>query len=214
MGLKVNEIFFSIQGESTYSGIPCAFVRLAGCNLRCTYCDTTYAYDQGSVMEVAEVIRQATGFHCPWVALTGGEPLLQEDTPNLLVSLLNLNKMVIVETNGSLDIDRIDRRCVRVVDVKCPGSGQCRHNDPQNLHRLTANDQVKFVISDRGDYDFAKSVIKGLGARVPSEQLLLSPAHGVLAPDLLARWILNDRLHVRLNLQLHKIIWPNDTRGV
>lgn len=214
MGLMVNEIFYSIQGESTYSGMPCAFVRLAGCNLRCAYCDTSYAYDQGSLMDVAQVIGQLATFNCGLVAVTGGEPLVQEDSAELVRRLLDAGKTVIVETNGSLDIDCLDRRCVRVVDIKCPGSGESHRNDGQNLARLTANDQLKFVLTDRNDYDFSKSAISRLDGRLGGGRILLSPAHGFLEAAVLARWILDDKLDVRINLQLHRIIWPHVTRGV
>lgn len=211
--LTVNEIFYSIQGESLYAGLPCIFIRLSGCNLRCSYCDTRYAYHEGEEMTVRRILDQISGYRCPLVELTGGEPLLQENTPVLIKELLNESYNVLVETNGSLDISRIDDRCIRIVDVKCPSSGECEKNDWNNLERLNFRDQVKFVIGDRRDYEFAKTTVQKI-SRIPGGNILFSTVAGKLKPAELAGWILEDRLGVRLHLQLHKIIWPNIERGV
>ena len=149
MALKVNEVFFSIQGESSYAGRPCVFVRLTGCNLRCSYCDTAYAYEEGVWREVDDVVGQIDSFGCPLVEITGGEPLLQEETPVLVEKLLGRRYEVVLETNGSRDIRAVDAGCVRIVDVKCPSSGEAAKNDLNNLHCLTPKDEIKFVVGDR-----------------------------------------------------------------
>ena len=156
MALKVNDIFYSIQGESSYSGRPCVFVRLTGCNLRCSYCDTQYAYTEGEALEIDEVVGRVTSYQCPLVEVTGGEPLIQKETPALIHRLLAGGFETLMETNGSQDISQVDNRCVKIVDIKCPFSGQTSHNDLQNLDRLTDHDEVKFVIADRDDYEYAK----------------------------------------------------------
>ncbi|MCP4715272.1 MAG: radical SAM protein, partial [Deltaproteobacteria bacterium] len=152
--MKVNEIFYSIQGESSYAGYPCVFVRLTGCNLRCSYCDTRYAYDEGEDCTEEQVLERIAAYGCSLVEITGGEPLLQPDTPGLISRLLDRGCRVLLETNGSMDIGSVDRRCVRIVDIKCPSSGEAGRNDEANLARLTAQDEVKFVIGTREDFDF------------------------------------------------------------
>ncbi len=213
MALRVNEIFFSIQGESSYAGLPCAFIRLTGCNLRCRYCDTTYAYDEGKEMSLAQVVARVKRWNPFLVEITGGEPLMQEDTPALIQALIQKGYRVLLETNGSFDIAAIPPECVRILDLKCPSSGQSDKIHWQNLDRLAPKDQVKFVIQDRKDYAFAKRALKKVGTRIPCRNLLFSPVHGVLAPRSLAEWILEDGLCVRLHLQLHKVIWPESIRG-
>ena len=215
MTLKVNEIFFSIQGESTYAGRPCVFVRLTGCNLRCSYCDTTYAYEEGSLMGMEEIVEKVKSFGCSLVEVTGGEPLLQDKTPLLINTLLDSGFTVLLETNGSKDIDAVDGRCVKIMDIKCPSSGEESKNDPENLHRLNHGDELKLVISNRADYDFAVDIL----SHIPEDKkkgihILISPCFGKIAPHELTEWILKDKLDVRLNLQLHKYIWPPDMRGV
>lgn len=212
MGLNISEIFFSIQGESSHAGMPCVFVRLAGCNLRCSYCDTRYAYGGGRLMELAEIMDRVSSFDCALVEITGGEPLLQDETPALVLALLGAGFAVLLETNGSIDIDRVDRRCARIVDIKCPSSGMSARNDLRNLHRITERDELKFVLAGRDDYEFAKNTLAG--APIGYRSVNFSPVHGLLEPRTLAGWILEDRLRVRLNLQLHKIIWGPDARGV
>lgn len=214
MALRVNEIFFSIQGESVHTGLPCGFIRLTGCNLRCSYCDTRYAYEEGSAMSVGRIIDTINPFGARLIEITGGEPLLQDETPKLIAELLDDGHRVLMETNGSLDIDRVDRRCSRIMDIKCPSSGEQARNDLTNLSRLTANDQVKFVIGDREDFHFAKSMLSRLPPPLLPDRTLFSPVAGRLPPDRLAGWILADRLEVRLQVQLHKIIWPDKDRGV
>jgi 7-carboxy-7-deazaguanine synthase len=213
MTLIVNEIFYSIQGESTYAGLPCAFIRLTGCNLRCTYCDTTYAYDEGVEMELADIVNRIGRYRCRLVEITGGEPLLQNQTPQLIQKLFDQGYEVLLETNGSLDIDRVDPLCHRIMDIKCPSSGQSEKNCWDNLKRLTSLDQVKFVIGDLRDYQFAKTKIDLLAPDLPTGQILFSPVAEKMPPALLAEWILCDRLPVRLQLQLHRIIWPDRPRG-
>lgn len=215
MSLKVNEIFFSIQGESTYAGEPCVFVRLTGCNLRCSYCDTTYAYKEGSFMNIGEIVEKVKSFEYRLVEITGGEPLLQDETPQLITNLLDSRYTVLLETNGSKDISIIDRRCIKILDIKCPSSGEDNNNDLENLHRLNPGDEVKFVIADRADYDFAMDIISGIFEKQKGgTRILFSPCFGKIEPQELAEWILKDKLSVRLNLQLHKYIWPPDMRGV
>jgi 7-carboxy-7-deazaguanine synthase len=215
MALKVNEIFYSIQGESSYAGFPCVFVRLTGCNLRCSYCDTDYAYEEGAEWEIEQIVERVKTFCCPTVEITGGEPLRQKDTPVLAARLLGENFTVLVETNGSYDIDLIDRRCVRIVDVKCPSSNEAAKFDRGNLGRLTENDELKFVMGDRTDYEYAREILNKMtedGLR--AGHIHFSPVFGSIEPEELANWILEDHLQVKLSLQLHKIIWEPNTRGV
>jgi len=214
MALQVNEIFHSIQGESLYAGCPCVFVRLTGCNLRCTYCDTTYAYREGRLCTIAEIMESIRVFSCNLVEVTGGEPLLQPETAVLIKTLLDEGFSVLLETNGSLDIGKLDPRCIRIIDVKCPSSGESGSFLHSNYIRITAQDQIKFVISDRADFDFAVNTIAMMPLTFPRDHILFSPVHGRLQPNLLAKWILADRLPVRLHLQLHKTIWPDVERGV
>ena len=214
MALLVNEIFYSIQGESTYSGRPCIFVRLTGCNLRCSYCDTRYAYEQGVNMEITEIMNRIADYMCRLVEITGGEPLIQSETPGLIYRLLENGYEVMLETNGSLDISRVDERCIKIVDIKCPTSGESDKNDLGNLKRLGSKDQVKFVIGDRSDYEYAKVTMDSISPDFPEEQILFSPVSGGITRSQLAEWILEDSLNVRLHLQLHKIIWPDKKRGV
>lgn len=215
MPLKVNEIFCSIQGESTYAGLPCVFVRLTGCNLRCFYCDTKYAYDEGSVMEIDEIVRKVSSYNCPLVEITGGEPLLQEMTSSLVLHLLGDGYNVLMETNGSRDINAVDERCIKIVDIKCPSSGEHEMNDMTNLERVSDRDEFKFVIADRTDYEYARQVSKEIRSdRKRSNQIHFSPVFGKIDPALLGEWIIEDHLDVRLHLQLHKIIWDPGKRGV
>lgn len=212
--LQINEIFYSIQGESTHAGRPCVFVRLTGCNLRCGYCDTEYAFHEGRRMAIDEVVEQVGGHRCDLVEITGGEPLLQAGVYPLIDALLAANKRVMIETSGASDISRLDPRVIRIMDLKCPGSGESHRNLWSNLDHLSAHDEVKFVISDRGDYEWAREVVgsHALAQRVGA--ILMSCAFERLAPATLASWILEDRLPVRLQLQLHKYIWSPDARGV
>jgi 7-carboxy-7-deazaguanine synthase len=212
--LTVNEIFHSIQGESTHAGEPCVFVRLTACDLRCSWCDTPYAFHEGQRMSVEEVVDRVSRFDCRMVEVTGGEPLLQHDVYPLMRRLLDAGKTVLLETGGHHSIAEVPPDVVRIVDVKCPGSGQSARNDWQNLERVTGRDQVKFVIKDRGDYEFARDIVRReeLAGRVAA--VLFSPVHGVLDARDLAAWILEDGLPVRLQLQVHKFIWGAEARGV
>ena len=211
--LTVNEIFHSIQGESTRAGNPCVFVRLTACDLRCTWCDTPYAFYEGRKMSIDDVVKAVDDYGCPLVEITGGEPLLQDDVYPLMERLLEAGHTVMLETGGHRPIDRVPAGVVKIVDVKCPGSGESDKNRWANLDALAPHDEVKFVIADRADYEFARDVMsKKLAGR--SGAVLFSPVHGTLDPKTLSEWVLSDRLPVRVQLQLHKFIWHPNTRGV
>jgi 7-carboxy-7-deazaguanine synthase len=212
--LTVNEIFHSIQGESTHTGERCVFVRLTACDLRCSWCDTPYAFYEGRKMSLEDVLARVERFDCPVVEITGGEPLLQKETPALMSALLARGKTVLVETGGHISLARVPAGVIRIMDVKCPGSGESHRMDWTNIDRLAPTDEVKFVLKDRADYEYARAVVveRNLAARVNA--VLFSPVHGVLDPRLLAEWVLADRLPVRVQLQVHKFIWAPDTRGV
>lgn len=215
MGLLVNEIFHSIQGESSHAGWPCVFVRLTGCNLRCSYCDTRYAYEEGEVMAIPDILQKVAAFGCPLVQVTGGEPLLQQESPALIEQLLDHGYGVLLETNGSRSIAGIDRRCIKIVDVKCPSSGEAASNDLDNMARLESHDEIKCVLADREDYLFARAIYQRFFQSSQRRNVVhFSPVFGQLEARDLAQWILEDRLGVRLNLQLHKFIWSSDQRGV
>ena len=213
MTLLVNEIFHSIQGESLFAGRRCVFVRLTGCNLRCTYCDTTYAYEEGDALDIEEIVSRVDNFSCSLVEVTGGEPLLQSGTPELIDRLISLGHEVMIETNGSLDVSRVNPGCIKILDIKCPSSGMSLKNRIENLSELTEKDQVKFVIGNDADYDFAKEMLSALPTGFRHDHVLFSPVSGILSPAVLADWILRDRLSVRFHVQLHKSIWPNEERG-
>ena len=211
--LKVNEIFHSIQGESTHAGEPCVFVRLTGCNLRCVWCDTEYAFYEGRPMSVEEILDQVERYGCRLVELTGGEPLLQPEAVPLMQALLDRGCRVLLETGGSLPIEAVPEGVLRIVDVKCPGSGESEKNRWENLKHLRSGDELKFVVKDREDYLWAAQQIRDreLDRLCP---VLLSPVHGVLDPGQLADWVLGDRLPVRVQIQMHKVLWPGVLRGV
>jgi 7-carboxy-7-deazaguanine synthase len=213
MMLRVSEIFASIQGETSYVGLPFTFVRLTGCNLRCRYCDTTYAYDDGEEFPLGEVVSRVTFFGIPRVTVTGGEPLLQEEAPALVAALLDLGHTVLVETNGTVPLSRLDPRAVKIMDVKCPASGEAEKTDWGNFALLTSRDEVKFVVSSEEDYRFAREVIRKHGKERPFTALL-SPAFGLLPPEKLAGWMIGDALDARFQLQIHKLVWGPDRRGV
>jgi 7-carboxy-7-deazaguanine synthase len=212
--LTVNEIFHSIQGESTRAGEPCVFVRLTACDLRCSWCDTAYAFHEGRKMSVDEVVAAVDAHGCPLVEITGGEPLLQDDVYPLMERLLAGGRTVMLETGGHRPITRVPAAVVKIVDVKCPGSGEADSNDWTNLQALAPHDEVKFVVGDRVDYEYARDVIARYGLAARAAAVLLSPVHGALEPKILSEWMLADRLPARLQLQLHKFIWPAHTRGV
>ena len=212
--LTINEIFHSVQGESTYAGRPCVFVRLTACDLRCSWCDTAYAFYEGSKRSLDEVIGEVDRYGCSLVEVTGGEPLLQEDVYPLMQRLLESGKTVLLETGGHRSTERVPVEVVTILDVKCPGSGEVEKNDWKNLDRLRPQDEVKFVVKDRADYEFARDVITRTGLADRAAAIHLSPVHGVLDPKTLSEWVLADKLPVRVQLQLHKYIWSPDTRGV
>jgi 7-carboxy-7-deazaguanine synthase len=212
--LTINEIFHSIQGESTHAGRPCVFVRLTACDLRCSWCDTPYAFHEGEKMSVDEVVARVRGYGCDVVEITGGEPLLQPDVYPLMERLLGEGQTVMLETGGHRSIARVPANVIRIVDVKCPGSGESDSVEWSNLEVLAPTDEVKFVIKDRADYEFARGVIGRYDLTARCAAVLLSPVHGVLAPKELAEWMLADRLPARLQLQVHKFIWSPETRGV
>jgi 7-carboxy-7-deazaguanine synthase len=210
--LRVNEIFYSLQGESSHAGRPCVLIRLTGCHLRCVWCDTAYAFYEGEWLSRDEVLRRVAAFDCPLVELTGGEPLLQPGALPLLTALCDAGHEVLLETSGAVDVAPVDARVRRIVDVKCPGSGEAERNHWPNLGHLRASDELKLVLADEQDYRWARELVlsRRLHERCP---VWLSPAAGALAPRQLAEWILRDRLPVRLQLQLHKLLW-GETRGV
>jgi len=211
--LRVTEIFHSIQGESTHAGRPCVFVRLTGCNLRCVWCDTAHAFHGGTSMTVSEVLERVRGYGCEWVEITGGEPLLQTEAYELMQTLVDQGFSVLIETGGSLPIDRVPAGVRRIVDVKCPGSGEVGQNRWENLDQLRDGDELKFVLADRDDYDWAVRQLRdrALAERAP---VLFSPVHEALDPGEMARWVLDDRLPVRVQLQMHKTLWPGVEEGV
>ncbi|MGE5189600.1 MAG: radical SAM protein [Gemmatimonadota bacterium] len=211
--LRVTEIFASIQGETSYAGLPFAFVRLTGCNLRCRYCDTTYAYDGGDDFPVEEVVSRAKLFGIPRAMVTGGEPLLQPEAATLVRAFLDLGWAALVETNGTVSLASLDPRAVKIMDVKCPGSGEAHRTLWENFDCLTPRDEVKFVVASEEDYRYARDVIaKYLNGR--DFKVLMSPAFGLLAPERLAGWMVGDALDARFQLQLHKLVWGPDRRGV
>jgi 7-carboxy-7-deazaguanine synthase len=211
--MKVCEIFTSIQGESTYAGMPCTFVRTTGCNLRCSYCDTVYAYEEGTELTEDEIVGRIREAGLETVEITGGEPLLQKGVMSLVRRLLDSGYRVLIETNGSQDIRGMDRRSVIVLDVKTPGSGVSGTLLQSNLEFLKDEDEVKFVITSKEDYEWAKNfVLKH--SLTEKCTVLFSPAFGMLDPSALSKWIMRDRLNVRLNLQLHKYIYGTQLRGV
>jgi 7-carboxy-7-deazaguanine synthase len=212
--LTINEIFHSIQGESTYAGRPCVFVRLTACDLRCSWCDTPYAFHEGTKMAVDDVIERVRGYGCNVVEITGGEPLLQKDVYPLMQRLLDEGHTVLLETGGHVSAARVPAGVARVIDVKCPGSGEAAKNCWENLDQLRPTDEIKFVIKDRDDYEYARRIVGEHDLTHRAAAVLFSPVHGVLEAKQLAEWILADRLEVRLQLQAHKYIWDAQTRGV
>lgn len=211
--MKVCEIFLSIQGESTYAGMPCVFIRLTGCNLRCSYCDTAYAYDEGSEMSMDEVLSLVSEYGVKLVEITGGEPLMSEDAPELARKLIKEGYKVLLETNGSVDISPVPKEAVVIMDIKTPSSLMSDQNRPENIPLLKSTDEVKFVISDREDYLWSRDLVHKHGLSNKCT-VLLAPAFGQIEPSTLVGWMLEDSLRVRLNLQLHKIIFDPNQRGV
>ena len=212
--LRVNEIFYSIQGEGSRAGEPCVFVRLTGCGLRCTYCDTEYAFYEGEDMSFAEIMQKVRSYGCNLVELTGGEPLEQEAVYPLMTLLCDEGYQVMIETGGHIDISRVDARVRRIVDLKTPSSGMSKRNFYKNIEYLTKNDEVKFVIGNHEDYLWAKDQIELFTLAEKVGCILMSPVNGDLTPQDLSEWILEDHLPVRFQVQLHKIIWQGVERGV
>lgn len=211
--MKICEIFTSIQGESTYAGMPCTFIRMTGCNLRCSYCDTTYAYDEGEEITEDEIMSEVRHAGINLVEITGGEPLLQKGVYHLIERLLDEGYKVLVETNGSMSIKEIDRRAVVILDIKTPGSEMSENMDLSILNDLKSTDEVKFVITNRTDYEWAKEIIYKYSL-IDKCQILLSPAYSILSPEDLVKWMLGDRLKARLNLQIHKYIFGSERKGI
>ena len=211
--MKVCEIFTSIQGESTHAGLPCAFIRLSRCNLRCSYCDTQYAYSDGADRSEDDIVNQVRQAGIRLVEITGGEPLLQKEVYSLTTRLLEEGYGVLMETNGSMKIKDIDRRTCVILDMKTPGSGMSDRMDLTNLEIMKHSDEIKFVLTSRDDYEWAKKMIQSYQLTNRCH-ILLSPAYGILHPEDLAAWMIQDRMQARLNLQLHKYIFGPERRGV
>jgi 7-carboxy-7-deazaguanine synthase len=212
--LTISEIYLSVQGESTHVGRPCSFVRLTACNLRCQWCDTPYAFTGGRSLSVDDVVREALALGCPLVELTGGEPLLQPDVFPLMRRLIEEGCEILLETGGHMPIDDVPEPVRIILDVKCPGSGEAERMHWPNLDRLRPTSEVKFVIRDRTDFDYACGVVRRHQLDERAGAVLFSPVFGVLAPDVLARWLIESRVPGRLQLQAHKYIWAPETRGV
>jgi 7-carboxy-7-deazaguanine synthase len=211
--LIINEIFFSIQGESTRIGQPCTFIRLTACDLRCTWCDTAYAFEEGKEMTIDAILQKVKEYQCKIIEITGGEPLFQENVHVLIKQLCDKNYEVMIETGGHRDISTIDPRAKRIMDIKCPGSKMETHNRWKNIEALTVRDEVKFVIADEADYNWSKKIIEQYQLDKKCT-VLFSPVFGKLENRTLAEWILRDRLDVRFQLQMHKYIWDPNKRGV
>jgi 7-carboxy-7-deazaguanine synthase len=211
--MRITEIFYSIQGESTYSGLPCVFIRTTGCNLRCTWCDTEYSFYGGVEMTLEEIMARVESYGCKLAELTGGEPMLQKEIYALSERLLAEGYTVLMETGGSLDLSQLDARVIKIMDLKCPGSGEVDKNYWPNLAVLQPHDQIKFVIKDRRDYEWSVAAVREhrLAERV---QILFSPVFGVMDYRALAEWMLADNVPARFQVQLHKYIWPPEMRGV
>jgi 7-carboxy-7-deazaguanine synthase len=212
--LTINEIYRSIQGESTWAGLPCVFVRLTFCDLRCNYCDTAYAFHSGSKMTIPEIVERVLAFDCSLVEITGGEPLLQKSVLPLMEQLCDLRKTVLIETSGAHDISGIDRRVHRIMDLKTPGSGEAGRNRYENIPHLTSGDEVKFVIGSREDYLWSREKIEKFDLINRCGTVLFSPIFGRIQPREIVAWLLEDNLRVRFQLQMHKFIWSPDTKGV
>ncbi len=212
--LKVNEIFKSIQGEGSFAGKQCSFVRLTGCNLRCSYCDTKYAYKKGGNLSIEEIIRKAKTLQSNLVEITGGEPLLQKETFELIDTLIKQKYIVLIETNGAISIKNINQHAIIILDLKCPGSKMSANTLWENIEYLRKKDEVKFVIGDRKDYDWAKDIAEKHNLAQRVNHVHFSPVYGKLVPKELAKWICHDNLDVRMQIQLHKYIWNPNTRGV
>ena len=212
--LTINEIYHSIQGESTWAGEPCVFVRLTFCDLRCNYCDTEYAFHEGRKQTLKEILDAVAAFQCPLVEITGGEPLLQKNVLSLMTMLADAGQTVLLETSGAHDISKVDSRVHRIMDLKTPGSGECARNLFSNIEHLTKRDEVKFVIGSREDYDWSRAQVGRYALTQRCGAVLFSPIFGRIDPREIVEWILADKLPVRFQLQMHKFIWRPTQRGV
>ncbi|MGH8092641.1 MAG: radical SAM protein [Chthoniobacterales bacterium] len=212
--LTINEIYFSVQGESTWAGLPCVFVRLTFCDLRCNYCDTEYAFYEGRKELLGEIVEAVLRYNCPLVEITGGEPLLQKNVLPLMTLLADAGRTVLLETSGAHDISAVDPRVHRIMDLKTPGSGEVERNLFSNIEHLTARDEVKFVIGSREDYEWSCTQLRTHRLAERCRALLFSPIFGRIDPRLIVEWILADNLPVRFQLQMHKFIWTPTQRGV
>ena len=212
--LTINEIYHSIQGESTWAGRPCVFVRLTFCDLRCNYCDTEYAFYQGKKQTLKEIVDLVTAFNCPLVEITGGEPLIQKNVLSLMSILSDVGYTVLLETSGAHDISKVDPRVHRIMDLKTPGSGEIEKNLWSNIDYLTLRDEVKFVIGSREDYEWSCDKVRRFDLPKRCHAVLFSPIFGRIDPRKIVEWILADRLDVRFQLQMHKFIWTPTQRGV
>ena len=211
--IKINEIYLSVQGESTHTGLPCIFVRLTGCNLRCSWCDTAYAFHEGKNMSIDEILQKVENFGIHLVEITGGEPLMQDNVYSLMRRLIEKGYKVMLETGGSISLERVPKDVIKIMDLKCPGSGEQEKNNLDNLKLLAPHDEVKFVILDRKDYEWSRDIIKKYKIN-ETAHILISPVFDKLELKEMVKWILEDRLPVRLQTQLHKIIWDKNTIGV
>lgn len=212
--LTINEVYQSIQGESTWAGLACAFIRLTACDLRCTYCDTEYAFFEGKKRTLADIFDEVLAFGCPLVEVTGGEPLLQKNVLPLMTALCDAGKTVLIETSGAHDISAIDPRVHRIMDLKCPGSGECARNRFENIPHLSVRDEVKFVIGSREDYEWTREQIHRHDLATRCGCVLLSPVFGRIEARAIVDWMLEDKLPARFQLQMHKMIWEPRARGV
>jgi 7-carboxy-7-deazaguanine synthase len=212
--LKINEIFYSVQGESSMAGVPCIFIRLTYCNLRCSYCDTEYAFYEGQDMTIEEILRYISRFNCKTVEITGGEPLFQNNVHKLIENLCDRGYFVMLETGGSLPVQNIDKRVKIIMDIKTPSSRMEKKNLYDNIRYLKRTDEIKFVIGNREDYEWSKRIIKRYSIDTYVDTILFSPVFGVLENRELAEWIIEDGLKVRMQIQMHKYIWQPETRGV
>jgi 7-carboxy-7-deazaguanine synthase len=212
--LVIHEIYASIQGESTFAGLPCTFVRTTGCNLRCVWCDTPQAFYQGERMRRADVLSRALATGTPLVELTGGEPLLQPGVFPLMTELCDAGRTVLVETSGEADLSRVDTRVHKIMDLKAPGSGESKRNRFSNLELISEKDEIKFVLASRADYEWMCDTIRERALASRTTKLLASTVFGALAPKDLVKWVLEDATPVRVQLQMHKVIWPADATGV
>lgn len=212
--IQLIEIFGSVQGETSFSGLPTTFIRLAACNLRCTWCDTSYSFGRGTPYTIQKIIEETEQQGLPYVCITGGEPLLQLEVHFLIKELCDRGFRLSLETGGSLPVDQVDPRVKIILDIKCPGSGMAEKNEWRNLRHLSSKHEIKFVILDRADYEYAKMICFQYNLYERVENVLFSPVHGVLNSQQLVGWILEDKIPVRLNLQIHKYIWDPLTKGV